>query len=186
MLTVLIYSSIIWAWCLLFFRRDSQGFRSHIIVRGKLFAYLFSGFLSVMGTLTIVHWVADTHPWLLLFVSCLAMLCAALLATISYLNRQIGLFILALGLGANGLVITLNGGLMPASGNISSQLSVQIAHSSRHVLANDSTLLPWLGDWIHFPYSGGIFSPGDLLLTVGSLIIIWQYFRWRKSLKQEH
>lgn len=97
------------------------------------------------------------------------------------------LWLAALGVGLNLLVITINGGYMPRSTEASAAVGrpvETIADGQR--LANvsalsDSTRLPWLGDvlpepnWLPF---SNVLSVGDLLLTAG---VAWWAFRLTKS-----
>ena len=89
-------------------------------------------------------------------------------------NRGLrGMGLVALGLAANALVISLNGA-MPVSADASGRagLSTQSllrGTDPRHELAGSATRLHWLGDTIPVlvPVRPDVASPGDLLVLAG-------------------
>ena len=90
------------------------------------------------------------------------------------------LWLMAAGMVLNGLVITVNGGYMPASaaaleaaGKIEAaeQLRNVVDHiHANTVLMSENTQLNFLGDWLYVPAwvpLANAFSLGDLVLMVG-------------------
>ena len=83
-----------------------------------------------------------------------------------------GIGLLSLGGFLNFLVIALNGG-MPVSksalgrAGIASSVSVIQGHLSKHVLANQTTVLRVLGDVVPLPWLRSVISPGDILMAIG-------------------
>ena len=101
-------------------------------------------------------------------------LSAVLAATFLVVNRGVhGTALVALGLGANAVVVGLNGS-MPVSADASGRAGVSTqsllrADDPRHELANDDTRLRLLGDVIPVPLPGRpqVVSPGDVLIAAG-------------------
>jgi hypothetical protein len=104
--------------------------------------------------------------------------------------RQPGFFLLGLGLFANLLVITLNGGMMPISPETIARLAppeidtAQMFQSGSRfgtskdiVLPRQETHLWWLSDTIIlFPYwfpLEQVISAGDILLSLGVIRFFW-------------
>ena len=90
------------------------------------------------------------------------------------------LWLMALGMVLNAIVITVNGGYMPASaaaleaaGKI--EAAEQLRNATGHVYANtilmsENTQLNFLGDWLYVPSwvpLANAFSLGDLVLMIG-------------------
>ena len=44
--------------------------------------------------------------------------------------------------------------------------------SKKYVYKDRNTKLAWLGDWIYIPNTSCIFSPGDLFLNLGVVLMI--------------
>jgi hypothetical protein len=92
------------------------------------------------------------------------------------LNRHLpGVFWIALGLFANILVISLNGGFMPVSlaAREIAGLPALTARQNNVVPMTDTTLLPWLGDILPLPAFvpfANVFSLGDVLIAIGGVI----------------
>ena len=76
-----------------------------------------------------------------------------------------GIWILSLGLALNILVIAANGVHMP----VSPESGFRPIHpGGTYVVADASTRLGWLDDWLGIPgWLGGAASPGDLLIAFG-------------------
>lgn len=99
---------------------------------------------------------------------------AALATAFLVANRGVrGTGLVALGLGANALVVALNGA-MPVSPDAAARASVPLDDvaaglDSRHVVAGDSTRLPLLGDVVPvlLPLRPEVVSPGDVLVASG-------------------
>jgi hypothetical protein len=91
-------------------------------------------------------------------------------------NRaQPWVIVIFLGLGLNSLVLSLNGGRMPVSGEALARIGhpagVGAANwpTSRHVLAGPNTRLAVLGDTLsaRIGSAGVVASPGDLAMALG-------------------
>ena len=105
----------------------------------------------------------------------------ALVGVFLVLNRGVrGLPLVGLGLLANTLAIGLNAA-MPVSlaatavAGISTQ-DILTGADSRHVVADEQTRLPWLGDVVPvlLPFRPEVVSPGDVLVAAGlaELVVI--------------
>ena len=99
---------------------------------------------------------------------------AALVTAFLLVNRGVrGTGLVALGLGANALVVALNGA-MPVSAAAAARAGVPIESidaglDSRHVVSGASTRLPLLGDVVPvlLPLRPEVVSPGDVLVASG-------------------
>jgi len=90
----------------------------------------------------------------------------------------------AVGILLNFVVLTANGGKMPASeaclarmGGPSLVASARDGRNPRSVLMTERTRLAFLGDWLAVPvrYRGlNGFSPGDVILTIGVCALIFR------------
>ena len=105
-----------------------------------------------------------------------------------WLNRKLpGLWILALGLAANLLVIATNGGLMPITPAVVAVLypglmpgdslaGSRLGWSKNIILSETSTNFSSLSDcitlpaWFPWQYA---FSPGDILIAAGVFCLLW-------------
>lgn len=96
--------------------------------------------------------------------------------------RLPGAPLMALGVFLNWLVITLNGGFMPASqeallraGLMGPALMAPGEHNNNSILITESTRLPFLADVMAIPASlpfSTVFSVGDLLLAAGGCWLV--------------
>ncbi len=99
---------------------------------------------------------------------------AALVTAFLVANRGVrGTGLVALGLGANALVVALNGA-MPVSPDAAARAGVSLDDvtaglDSRHVVADDATRLALLGDVVPvlLPLRPEVVSPGDVLVASG-------------------
>ncbi len=101
-----------------------------------------------------------------------------------------GLGLVALGLLANALVVTLNGA-MPVSQTASARAGTPPAQlealatgqDPRHELRDASTRLPWLGDVVPvaLPGRGEVVSPGDVLVGAGLAQLVVVAMRGRPA-----
>ena len=106
---------------------------------------------------------------------------AALVTAFLVANRGVrGTGLVALGLGANALVVALNGA-MPVSPDAAARAQVPLEDvaaglDSRHVVADDDTRLPLLGDVVPvlLPLRPEVVSPGDVLVAsgLGQLVVV--------------
>lgn len=86
------------------------------------------------------------------------------------------------GMTMNHLVIALNGGFMPVSEDSMVKIQGKLApvtlnggivgFSGLYKYMTEDTVMPFLTDWIYFPYAGGIFSPGDVLIFLSFLLFL--------------
>lgn len=99
---------------------------------------------------------------------------AALVTAFLLVNRGVrGTGLVALGLGANALVVALNGA-MPVSPDAAARAGVPLDEvaaglDSRHAVADDATRLVLLGDVVPvlLPLRPEVVSPGDVLVASG-------------------
>ena len=99
---------------------------------------------------------------------------AALVTAFLVVNRGVrGTGLVALGLGANALVVALNGA-MPVSTDAAARAGVALDDvaagvDSRHAVADDTTRVPLLGDVVPvlLPLRPEVVSPGDVLVASG-------------------
>lgn len=99
---------------------------------------------------------------------------AALVTAFLVVNRGVrGVGLVALGLGANALVVALNGA-MPVSPDAAARAGVALGDvdaglDRRHVRTDARTRLPLLGDVVPvlLPLRSEVVSPGDVLLASG-------------------
>lgn len=110
---------------------------------------------------------------------------AALVTVFLVANRGVrGTGLVALGLGANALVVALNGA-MPVSPEAAVRAGVALEPEldTRHVVADDSTRLALLGDVVpvHLPLRPEVVSPGDVLVASGlaQLVVVGMVVRRR-------
>ena len=106
---------------------------------------------------------------------------AALVTAFLVVNRGVrGTGLVALGLGANALVVALNGA-MPVSATAAARAEIALDDvaaglDSRHELADGSTRLPLLGDVVPvlLPLRPEVVSPGDVLVAsgLGQLVVV--------------
>jgi len=109
-----------------------------------------------------------------------------------YMNRRIpGMKAIMVGLLLNLLVISINGGLMPA--NYDAYLKAGMEQSAKRLaeygwlnnvrIMNESTHLKFLGDWILLPIP---FSSTSTVVSIGDLILLFGlfYLTWRVPLSQ--
>ncbi|MCR4427740.1 MAG: DUF5317 domain-containing protein [Caldiserica bacterium] len=96
-----------------------------------------------------------------------------------------GMALILVGVFLNFLVIILNSGYMPAfahayyeAGRTESALTLEEKGFLNNVrVANESTRLNFLGDWIVLPQPWGIhavISPGDLVLLMGLFFVLFR------------
>jgi hypothetical protein len=99
---------------------------------------------------------------------------AVLVAAFLAVNRGVrGVGLVALGLGANALVVALNGA-MPVSPDAAARAGVTLDDvaaglDGRHLVADGTTRLPLLGDVVPvlLPLRPEVVSPGDVLVASG-------------------
>ena len=120
-------------------------------------------------------------------------LAASALLVLAFLARNRGLRgtgLVALGLLLNAVVVGANGA-MPVSSDAAGRAGVSLqtlltGADLRHVLADDSTRLLWLGDVIPvpLPVRPEVVSPGDVLIAagLGQLVVVGMLIRRRQPL----
>ena len=85
-------------------------------------------------------------------------------------NRGVrGTGLVALGLGANALVVGLNGAMPVSAAALERAGSGAAVSGLRHEPADDATRLSWLGDVVPvpLPLRPEVVSPGDVLVAAG-------------------
>jgi hypothetical protein len=123
-----------------------------------------------------------------------------LLLLFAWLNRRLpGFWLLGLGLFANLLVISLNGGLMPlmpenavrlllANSPVVLQLGERVGFGKDILLVKASTRLWFLGDIFMLPEVFRYplaFSIGDILISVGAFWLLWKLGSPRHFFKED-
>jgi Family of unknown function (DUF5317) len=89
------------------------------------------------------------------------------------LDRLPSLALVALGAVLNLAAIVANGGRMPVSPDVATVR----AHVVQYIAMTPDTRLNWLADWIGLPGTAGspwwgAYSPGDLVISAGALILV--------------
>ena len=105
----------------------------------------------------------------------------ALIFAFCFINRSLqGLWIVAIGVALNVLVIALNQG-MPASDQIvhrrGREVHVPIERTVKHKPESDDDLLPFLGDVFTLPGDNAVFSVGDIVIGLGIIDICFEMSR---------
>lgn len=110
-----------------------------------------------------------------------------------WFNRHyIGMCIMGTGCFLNGLVMTLNGGLMPVSqdalkkAEMTDLLNIlQKGMDGKHIISGDNTRLSFLSDVINLPSFLGmgmrIVSIGDLVIAAGIFIFVLSAVKGKKN-----
>lgn len=92
-------------------------------------------------------------------------------------NRRLpGALVVATGAATNGIAITLNGGVLPASAAASSAAGISVDTGFINSAVVDHPVLPWFGDVFAWPDPlplANVFSVGDVLIAVGVLLAAW-------------
>jgi hypothetical protein len=92
-----------------------------------------------------------------------------------------GIWLIAVGMAMNLLVVAANFGHMPVSRELADHGPPELLQKGvlgQYILAGPDTRLPWLSDWIALP--GGIgkifpqaYSPGDILAFAGMAVVVF-------------
>jgi len=119
------------------------------------------------------------YQWVLTWRLQLQLFFYLLLFIFLWLNRRLpGIFLIGAGFLLNLLVITANGGAMPATATgLDGSMAAQLQNGDwlTYTLLTESSRLPWLGDVILQPWpKNKIISIGDILISLG---IFWLVFR---------
>lgn len=100
--------------------------------------------------------------------------------------NKYGFIVFALGGLSNRMVMALNNNFMPVSIEAARRYfdKLPAIHPTGELVTNpgyryieNGTIAPFLGDWIYFPYLGGIVSPGDVMILFGMILLIHQVKR---------
>jgi hypothetical protein len=104
----------------------------------------------------------------------LASLAAVLGWMLWNVNRVRGIWLAGIGTALNVVVIAANGARMPVSAELAGPFLVQRGHLGQYALMAPGTHLNWLADWIALPgpFKLEAYSPGDLILAVGTAVVI--------------
>ncbi len=115
-----------------------------------------------------------------------------------FVNRAVfGMPILMAGLVLNLLVISVNGGRMPADPNAliasgqpsRAEILVRDGSAANCVLMSEETRLNMLGDRIVFPFLGAMgaaYSIGDLVAMMGEAVLVYGMVRQRGKAEKSH
>lgn len=94
----------------------------------------------------------------------------------AWLNRHVdGLPVIALGVASNGLVIALNGGVMPATAAAARTAGLTADTGFANSAVTENATLWWLGDIFAVPASwplANVFSIGDIALVIGLFLLV--------------
>ena len=98
-----------------------------------------------------------------------------------YANRSLqGMWIIAIGVALNVVVIALNQG-MPASDDVAQrggrEVHIPIERTVKHKPESNDDLLPFLGDVFSLPGDNAVFSVGDIVLGLGIVDICFEASR---------
>lgn len=131
-----------------------------------------------LGVQIAVISVFDLPDWLsrALHLSTYAVLAAFVVA-----NRHIPwMWLIGLGLLLNAVVITANGGVMPASAAALRAAGKELQDGFNNSDVVDDARLRWLGDVFHTPPwmpFANVFSIGDVLLMAGLALVVYAVTR---------
>ena len=104
-----------------------------------------------------------------------------ILAVFVVANRHIPwMWVIGIGLLANAVVITANGGVMPASASALRAAGKELNDGFNNSDVVDDARLRWLGDVFHTPRSmpfANVFSIGDVVLMVGLALVVFAVTR---------
>jgi hypothetical protein len=116
----------------------------------------------------------------------LASLAAVLGWMLWNVNRVRGIWLAGIGTALNVVVIAANGARMPVSAELAGPLLVQRGHLGQYALMAPGTHLNWLADWIALPgpFKLEAYSPGDLVLALGTAVVIVLAMRSQKGLDE--
>jgi hypothetical protein len=95
-------------------------------------------------------------------------------------RRHLSMVAVSTGIIMNSAVIIANSGTMPVSRGMFEKYFPNISLSRGYAFISCDTKLVFLGDVISFPCASAVWSLGDLLIFLGSLLIIIEYCRFRK------
>lgn len=96
--------------------------------------------------------------------------------TVWHLRRLPGVWLVTAGGTLNLIVVLANGGRMPVEATLAARqlggLLVQRGHLGQYTLMGPNTNLAPLGDWLSIGNSPEAFSPGDVLIGLGIVLVI--------------
>ncbi|WP_146906195.1 DUF5317 family protein [Cellulomonas aerilata] len=91
-------------------------------------------------------------------------------------RRTAGVLVVGAGAALNGVTITLNGGVLPASPSAVAAAGLQHDASFDNSAVVPDAVLPWLGDVLAWPQPlplANTFSVGDVLIVLGVVVAAW-------------
>jgi uncharacterized protein DUF5317 len=102
-----------------------------------------------------------------------------LLGAFLWLNRRLpGVWIISVGAFLNGLVITINGGVMPASAESQRLAGLMLGKGFHNSVVVAHPHLLWFGDIIPVPWPlPNVLSVGDCIIFVGLLFFLHRVCR---------
>lgn len=100
--------------------------------------------------------------------------------------RLPGMFLLAIGILLNAVVISLNGGAMPVDPSLLpvSKQDALLGQFATHTVITAKTNASVLGDWIYLriPYLGNyLISIGDIVMDMGAFILVYQGMKRKRK-----
>ena len=172
----MLISSVAFAFALALIRKGDL--RRLATVRFRLWWLIVAAFVL---KLAIVRLSSAGVEWMITYGPALHIATYLALSVGLVLNRDLPWMKLALlGTLLNFAVVAANGGKMPVwsftlalMGNDRSLANLLVTTDATHTVATDSTVLPWLGDWIPIPMPiSSAASPGDVFLALGVILLV--------------
>ena len=144
---------------------------------GRLTALKFRGVPIVLAALVLQVAVITVWPSMPHAIAVGGHLASyAMLGTVLWMNRKLpGMWLIALGVAANGITIAVNGGTLPASAHAlrAAGIHLRAGFDNSGVVAHPH--LAWLGDIMVTPAwlpMRNMLSIGDVLLVVGAAVLV--------------
>lgn len=103
--------------------------------------------------------------------------------TLWHINRLPGIWVVSAGAALNLLVIVVNGFRMPVAAEFAGSL-VQRGHIGQYTVMGSNTDLNPLADWIRLWPSPEVYSPGDVLVSIGVAIVVFLAVRNPRPYKE--
>ena len=115
----------------------------------------------------------------------LVMVSYAFLLAFCFVNLRVPLmWVIALGIALNALVIGLNRGMPTADHEVTTRsgrtVEEPIERTARHRPESDDDLLPFLGDRLRVPVVNELLSVGDVVIGIGVVLVFYEGSRVRR------
>lgn len=105
--------------------------------------------------------------------------------TVWHFDRLPGIWLVAAGGVANLAVIVANGGRMPVAADLAGAL-LRRGHVGQYTLMGPDTHFNFLGDWISIGPIPEAYSPGDLVIAFGIVLVVFLVVRPVRVPKQQN